>query len=356
MTDRPDFQRAFQLLSDRFLSVKGFISVCEAYKAYVEEGKSNTLTFFSFIVNRINLVLSEWQGVERVTPKVAVAFDGDGRTDSTSEMKHQEETGSTENVDRLLEMLPLQQRATLLLRIWPLEELSDAWRAKHLSTIVAAGAANDRSEDQVLSQLASVMERREPASEQKLFDAEVESNTYFQKERHWAATRRRYAMLAFESETSGEFGAKSRLKEELTALCYQAVSCSSAKQADHLVVADEQLYKTETGTWKFPAAIWNRRVFCRSCYKQKYYRNLWLKAEERILAMEPESGPMEHKDIASILGCPVGSCHANLSRGRETLRDSLGVAPSDRRKEIQAERDSENLNRVVCEDFLGPES
>ena len=369
------FQEAFDLVTERMLSVDGFRNVMEKHARYLAEhtegekskladGKGSAcamplLSKWDYMVNRVKPILTEWRSSRRDRPtRKELPYE---QIEVTATSKPTRDEFPQHELSLRIESLKLQYRATLMLRIWPLQTFPDSWRERYLPLIDEAGEENGLPRAEVKRRLEQVMAKRQSVSEEALLEAEARRGLHFELERHFDLQKRtRFGYL----EKSGEFTTASGVETVLQHDCYEAVKKSAEVSVLAMFASEDIFSRTAIGIRKVRNPNWFRRSFCKCCYKQKYHRRIWLNAAVELLNMKPENGPMSHADIGRILNCPENTSYSNLKRARtalleggsdDDLGDALQQAAADDSKAVEdaftQELSDSRLHAIVCEDL-----
>jgi hypothetical protein len=356
------FQDAFNYVTARILTPAGFRNVQQKYAAYLATNPPSALSMFSYVINRVNLILKEWRsrGVDSPVGKVTP----DEHIESTAIVQSTREQFPLHALSLRIDSLSLQHRATLILRLWPLQCFPESWRATYRPIIQQAAQNNGLTATEVEQRLNDVLQNRQPVSEDGLLKAETRRGLHFAKERHFDLQKRaRFAHLR-RLEDSGQYTPEPGVESLGRRDCYQAVKKSSEAGALAIIAAEDVLSRSATGIRRVCDPNWFRRSFCRCCYKQKYHRRIWLNARLELLTMKPENGPMSHAEIGYVLNCPENTSFSNLNRAIRGLQeagsgDALceqidAPASSDlkiQKQNLQQESLDPQLEAFVCEDL-----
>lgn len=365
LTSTNKFQKAFDVISDRMLTVKGFRNVTEKYEEYVASHSDDAkpaLTKWEYMINRVSLILAEWRSSRsnRSTRKESP----DEHIESAATSQPSRDVFPLKILSQRIDTLKLQHRATLILWIWPIQEFPDVWREKYLPVIQEAGVARGLTNDEVKLRLEKVMGERQFVSERELLEKETRRGSHFESERHFDCQKRVYFGHLRRLEESGEFTTDVGVEALLQHSCYEAVKLTTEASVMARFTSEDLYERSAIGIRKVCNPNWFRQSFCHSCYKQKFHRRSRLNASVELLNMKPENGPMSHAEIGIILNCPENTSYSNLSRARaalleggddDNLEDALERAAKDNAKDREAEFKQEltesRLNAFVCEDL-----
>ena len=378
VADTSRFQEAFDLIAERMLTPDGFRKVMEKYETYVEkhsrgehsnlaDGEDSAdakplLSKWAFMINRVQAILAEWRSSRSDRPTRNESPDE--HIDSTAIGKAIPEELPLSDLSLRIDSLKLQWRATLMLRLWPLQTFPGSWREKYLPVIQDAAEENRLTRPEVRRRLEQVMAKQKFVSEDGLLEVETRRGLHFELERHFDLQKRtRFGHLQ-RLEESGEFTTASGVETVLQRDCYEAVKKSVVVSVLAMFASEEIFSRTAIGIRKVRNPNWFRRSFCKCCYKQKYHRRIWLNAAVELLNMKPENGLMSHADIGRILNCRKNTSYSNLKRARtallergsdDDLGDGLQQAAADDSKAVEdaftQELSDSRLHAIVCEDL-----
>ena len=378
VADTSRFQEAFDLITERMLTLDGFRNVMEKYATYVDkhsrgehskladgEDSADTkplLSKWAFMINRVQAILAEWRSSRSARPTRNESPDE--HIESTAIGKAIPEEFPLSDLSLRIDSLKLQWRATLMLRLWPLQTFPDSWRIKYLPVIQDAGEQNSLTGPEVRRRLEQVMANRKFVSEDGLLEVEARRGLHFESERNFDLQKRsRFGQLR-RLEESGEFTPESGVETVLQRDCYDAVTKSAEVSVLATFASEDIFSRTAIGIRKVRNPNWFRRSFCKCCYKQKYHRRIWLNAAVELLNMKPENGPMSHADISMILNCPENTSYSNLNRARMALVEAGSdgdlnnvlqrtAADDSKAKEdaFKQELSDSRLQASVCEDL-----
>ncbi len=357
------FQDASDYVKARILTPAGFRNVMEKYATYIATKPASPLSKSGYVMNRVNLILAEWRS-NRIDRPVGKEVR-DEHIGSTAVVREAAQEFPLQELSLRIDYLSLQHRATLLLRLWPLQCFPESWRVRYLPIIQEAGVKNGLTKAETTERLEVVMKQRHPVSEDGLLEVETRRGFHFAKERHFDHQKRfRFAHLR-RLEESGQYTPQSGVESLAKFDCYEAVR-KSAEASVRAMFDSEDVYKrSASGIRKVNNPLWFRRSFCHCCYKQKYHRRIWLNARLELLNMKTENGPMSHAEIGRVLNCPENTSYSNLNRAIKGLLESGSndafnqysldqCDPNElknQKEELKRESQDSQLEAIVCEDI-----
>jgi len=375
VSSSPEFNEAFDLVRDRLLTPDGFHNAMKSHGEYTQKkleeakkkGLSESPTVLSevdWMLNRVTMVVSKLRTDRRDQP--GIRLRPDEHIEATADKGAKADAPIPfSDLCQAIARLSKQHQAATILRIWPLPEFPESWRECFLSVICDVGEINGLQRDEVIQRLDTVTKRYAPVKDEALLKLESRLGTSLASERHFDSLKRNNVG---QLESLGQAVDRTGGEDAETLLgcdCRTAVGKTSVRA----VLADfgaDDIYGRRTSGLRFvkDRALAIRRRFSRCCYKQKYHRRVWLNASVKLSSKQPANGTMTHEDIAYVLNCPVGSCYANLSRGRENLfggqigdeADLQAALPTDpegtaKPDFFEQELDDDRLSVHVCSDL-----
>jgi hypothetical protein len=369
VSDSPEFQAAFDFVTERLLSLDGFRNVMEKYQA-----SGSSLNPWQYMTNRVRYVLSEWRSDRRDKPSRRVMIDEniENRPATPSVPFDANNKGNTDGVDAYgllstrIDSLSKSQQAVLVLSLWPQTVMPAEWRVKYLPIVLDVGQQNELSRKETETRLAAVLVKYTADTEEitlrqnslkqhdRLAELHAKQIAHYESHRHFDSQKRAMAVRLRELAASGELNEPTDTYTLLKCDCFVAVK----KSSEAAVLAEfvhENIYDEPTAGRRVlkNRPLWFRRRFSLCCYKQKYHRRIWLNTSKELAARKPEDGSMSHADIAFVLNAKQGTCFSDLSRARSQLSKVL-TGEDSTKEDAQQELSDERLQQVVCADLSPP--
>jgi hypothetical protein len=330
VSDTDLFQKAFDFVTDRLLSVDGFRNV---FKKHRDSGAN--LALWEFMDYRVSLVLAEWMTKRSEEPTPIVKADEHIEQQGGNAQPRSSQPSSPDFDALLQRITSLKPRhvASVLLRLWPLPSFPESWREKLEPMILNEGERNGLTREEVKRRLDEVMLRSKPVLTEEMIKREIRLGLHFEKARLFDRKKRHFFGELQALCDRGEYSPQSGVEEELRCDCHRSV----AQEAEKDVLAEfapEEIYvKLPSGLRRINnRPLWYRRRFSYCCYKQMYHRRCWLNASLELLVQNPVDGPMSSADIGYILNRPKGTSTPTSRVPEKPCRNA--PIPRSRRKTL----------------------